>query len=376
MAGIYLHIPFCKQACNYCDFHFSTSLKMKASFVDALLTEIELRKSVFDQQTINSIYFGGGTPSLLSEEDLTRIFETLFTSFRVSPLAEITLEANPDDLLPEKIQVLKNTPINRLSIGVQSFRDEDLRFMKRAHNAKEALNSIKSCKQAGFTNLTIDLIYGTPGMDTSAWLENLNIAFDLDIPHISSYALTVEPNTELHHQILHQKVSNLDENQSAAQFELLTSQMKRNGYEQYEISNFCKPGAYSKHNSSYWKKDMYLGLGPSAHSFYDNKRLWNVSNNTKYVKSLAQSLLPLQEEVLSLEDRYNEYVMTSLRTKWGCSIAEIETNFSSELAAYFRNEIEQYVSTENVLVKKEVYYLSEKGKLLADKIASDLFKVT
>ena len=376
MAGIYLHIPFCKQACNYCDFHFSTSLKMKASFVDALLTEIELRKSVFDQQTINSIYFGGGTPSLLSEEDLTRIFETLFTSFRVSPLAEITLEANPDDLSPEKIKVLKNTPINRLSIGVQSFRDEDLRFMKRAHNAKEALSSIKSCKQAGFTNLTIDLIYGTPGMDTSAWLENLNIAFDLDIPHISSYALTVEPNTELHHQILHQKVSNVDENQSAAQFEILTSQMKRNGYEQYEISSFCKPGAYSKHNSSYWKKDMYLGLGPSAHSFYDNKRLWNVSNNTKYVKSLAQNLLPLQEEVLSLEDRYNEYVMTSLRTKWGCSIAEIENNFSSELAVYFRNEIELYVSTENVLVKKEVYYLSEKGKLLADKIASDLFKVT
>ena len=376
MAGIYLHIPFCKQACNYCDFHFSTSLKMKASFVDALLTEIELRKSVFDQQTINSIYFGGGTPSLLSEEDLTRIFETLFTSFRVSPLAEITLEANPDDLSPEKIKVLKNTPINRLSIGIQSFRDEDLRFMKRAHNAKEALSSIKSCKQAGFTNLSVDLIYGTPGMDTSAWLENLNIAFDLDIPHISSYALTVEPNTELHHQILHQKVSNVDENQSAAQFELLTSQMKRNGYEQYEISNFCKPGAYSKHNSSYWKKDMYLGLGPSAHSFYDNKRLWNVSNNTKYVKSLAQNLLPLQEEVLSLEDRYNEYVMTSLRTKWGCSIAEIETNFSSELAAYFRNEIELYISTQNVLVKNEVYYLSEKGKLLADKIASDLFKVT
>jgi oxygen-independent coproporphyrinogen-3 oxidase len=248
--------------------------------------------------------------------------------------------------------------------------------MKRAHNAKEALSSIKNCKQAGFTNLTIDLIYGTPGMDSSAWLENLNIAFDLDIPHISSYALTVEPNTELHHQVLHQKVSNVDENQSAAQFEILTSQMKRNGYEQYEISNFCKPGAYSKHNSSYWKKDMYLGLGPSAHSFYDNKRLWNVSNNTKYVKSLAQNLLPLQEEVLSLEDRYNEYVMTSLRTKWGCSIAEIENNFSSELAVYFRNEIELYVSTENVLVKKEVYYLSEKGKLLADKIASDLFKVT
>lgn len=376
MAGIYLHIPFCKQACNYCDFHFSTSLKMKASFIDALLTEIALRKSVFEQQTINSIYFGGGTPSLLSEKDLNRIFETLFTSFRVSPMAEITLEANPDDLSPEKIKVLKNTPINRLSIGVQSFRDEDLRFMKRAHNAREALSSIKNSKQAGFTNLTIDLIYGTPGMDTSAWLENLNIAFALDIPHISCYALTVEPNTELHHQILHQKVSNVDEHQSAVQFELLTRQMKRNGYEQYEISNFCIPGAYSKHNSSYWKKNMYLGLGPSAHSFYDNKRLWNVSNNTTYVKSLAQNLLPLQEEVLSLEDRYNEYVMTSLRTKWGCSIAEIENNFSSELADYFRNEIELYVSSKNVLVKKEVYYLSEKGTLLADRIASDLFKVS
>lgn len=376
MAGVYLHIPFCKQACNYCDFHFSTSLKMKASFIDALLTEIALRKSVFEQQTINSIYFGGGTPSLLSEKDLNRIFDTLFTSFRVSPMAEITLEANPDDLSPEKIKVLKNTPINRLSIGVQSFRDEDLRFMKRAHNAREALSSIKNSKQAGFTNLTIDLIYGTPGMDTSAWLENLNIAFALDIPHISCYALTVEPNTELHHQILHQKVSNVDEHQSAVQFELLTRQMKRNGYEQYEISNFCIPGAYSKHNSSYWKKNMYLGLGPSAHSFFDNKRLWNVSNNTTYVKSLAQNLLPLQEEVLSLEDRYNEYVMTSLRTKWGCSIAEIENNFSSELADYFRNEIELYVSSKNVLVKKEVYYLSEKGTLLADRIASDLFKVS
>lgn len=376
MAGIYLHIPFCKQACNYCDFHFSTSLKMKASFIDALLTEIALRKSVFEQQTINSIYFGGGTPSLLSEKDLNRIFETLFTSFRVSPMAEITLEANPDDLSLEKIKVLKNTPINRLSIGVQSFRDEDLRFMKRAHNAREALSSIKNSKQAGFTNLTIDLIYGTPGMDTSAWLENLNIAFALDIPHISCYALTVEPNTELHHQILHQKVSNVDEHQSAVQFELLTRQMKRNGYEQYEISNFCIPGAYSKHNSSYWKKNMYLGLGPSSHSFYDNKRLWNVSNNTTYVKSLAQNLLPLKEEVLSLEDRYNEYVMTSLRTKWGCSIAEIENNFSSELADYFRNEIELYVSSKNVLVKKEVYYLSEKGTLLADRIASDLFKVS
>ena len=375
MAGIYIHIPFCKQACNYCDFHFSTTLKMKASFVDALLIEIDLRKTVFDQETIHSIYFGGGTPSLLSDLDLARIFDKIYSSFLVSPMAEVTLEANPDDLSRSKIVQLKNTPINRLSIGIQSFRDQDLKFMNRAHNSKEALNSIKMCKQEGFTNLSIDLIYGTPGMDNSAWLENLNTAFDLNIPHVSSYALTVEPKTQLHYQILNKTVPNVSENNSAEQFSVLMNQMSKNGYEHYEISNFCKPGAYSKHNSSYWKKDRYLGLGPSAHSFYDNKRLWNVSNNTQYIKSLKVNSLPLQEETLTLENRYNEYVMTSLRTIWGCSIPIIQKDFSNELAVYFRKEINEYVKENYVFVKNEVYYLSESGKLLADKITADLFKV-
>ena len=375
MAGIYIQIPFCKQACNYCDFHFSTTLKMKASFVDALLIEIDLRKTVFDQETIHSIYFGGGTPSLLSDLDLARIFDKIYSSFLVSPMAEVTLEANPDDLSRSKIVQLKNTPINRLSIGIQSFRDQDLKFMNRAHNSKEALNSIKMCKQEGFTNLSIDLIYGTPGMDNSAWLENLNTAFDLNIPHVSSYALTVEPKTQLHYQILNKTVPNVSENNSAEQFSVLMNQMSKNGYEHYEISNFCKPGAYSKHNSSYWKKDRYLGLGPSAHSFYDNKRLWNVSNNTQYIKSLKVNSLPLQEETLTLENRYNEYVMTSLRTIWGCSIPIIQKDFSNELAVYFRKEIDEYVKENYVFVKNEVYYLSESGKLLADKITADLFKV-
>ena len=375
MAGIYIHIPFCKQACNYCDFHFSTSMKMKGSFVAALLQEIELRKSVFETQTIESIYLGGGTPSILTKEELALIFEKLQHSFHISPTAEITLEANPDDLSFEKIQELKNTPINRLSIGIQSFREVDLQFMNRAHNATEALSSIKMCKKADFTNLTIDLIYGTPGLTNEAWLDNLKIAFYLGIPHISSYALTVEENTALHHQILNNKTPNVDEQQSAEQFEILMQMMNVNDFEQYEISNFCKDGAYSKHNSSYWKKDNYLGLGPSAHSFLGDKRLWNVSNNIKYIKSLEKGVLPLEEECLSLVDRYNEYVMTSLRTKWGCCVKSIESDYSSELANYFKEEIKIYLSQNHVTLNGTVYNLTASGKLLADRIASDLFKV-
>jgi len=375
MAGIYIHIPFCKQACNYCDFHFSTSLKMKSSFVDALLKEIDLRKSVFDTETIESIYLGGGTPSLLSAIELSRIFKKLYASFTISKDAEITLEANPDDLSFAKIQELKSSPVNRLSIGIQSFRDADLRFMNRAHTSSEALNSIKMCKEAGFNDLTIDLIYGTPGMDEKAWLENLHIAFELNIPHISSYALTVEEKTALHYQILKNKTPDVDEQQSALQFEILMAEMKKHGYEQYEISNFCKPNSYSRHNSSYWKKDNYLGLGPSAHSFLGYKRLWNVSNNAKYIKSIQIGELPLQEECLAVQDRYNEYIMTSLRTKWGCSLQVIENDFSLEFADYFKAEIKRYVAQENIRVEKEVYYLTQSGKLLADRIASDLFMV-
>lgn len=375
MAGIYIHIPFCKQACNYCDFHFSTSMRKKMDFINALLHEIDLRKSVFEGKIITSIYFGGGTPSLLEYGELQQIFTKLYASFSISKNAEITLEANPDDLSDEKVSSLKETPINRLSIGVQSFRDEDLKFMNRAHSAEEALTSINKCREEGFNNLTIDLIYGTPGMDDEAWKENLKIAFDLNIAHVSSYALTVEEKTALHSQILTKKVAAVDEQQSARQFEILMREMEKNGYEQYEISNFCKPNFYSRHNSSYWKKDLYLGFGPSAHSYIGKSRLWNINNNVKYINALKENKLPLKEEVLSLENRYNEYVMTSLRTKWGCCLKTIKKEFSKELASYFISEIERYIFAKHVFVEQDIYYLTKSGKLLADRIASDLFKV-
>jgi oxygen-independent coproporphyrinogen-3 oxidase len=350
-------------------------MKMKSSFVKALLQEIELRKGELAKETLSSIYIGGGTPSLLSSSELNAIFEKLKTCFTISVDAEITLEANPDDLTFDKIEDLKQSPINRLSIGVQSFRDEDLRFMNRAHSADEALKSIKMCQQAGFNKLSIDLIYGTPGMTNEDWRSILSTCFNLNVPHVSSYALTVEENTALYHQIAQYKTAPVSEKQSAEQFEILMQEMHKQGYEQYEISNFCKPNSYSRHNSSYWKKDHYLGLGPSAHSFIGNKRLWNVSNNVKYIKSLSDNILPIQEEELSVQDQYNEYVMTSLRTIWGCSMNYLTDNFSAELVHYFKEEVGKYLLSADVIELDGIYTLTSKGKLLADGIASDLFSV-
>ena len=373
MAGIYLHIPFCKQACNYCDFHFSTSMKMKVDFVQSIIQEIELRKDVFANEFISSIYFGGGTPSLLSKEELDTIFEKLYKSFKIDADVEITLEANPDDLTFEKIQELKDSLVNRLSIGVQSFRDEDLKYMNRAHTAIEALNSIKIAQDATFQNITIDLIYGTPGMSNEGWKNNLRKSFALNIPHISCYALTVEEKTPLYYQILNKNIGPVDEQQSADQFKILMDEMLRYGYEQYEISNFCKDNLYSKHNRSYWKKDQYLGLGPSAHSYFGNSRLWNVSNNVKYIKALSASKLPLVKENLNIQDMYNEYVMTSLRTKWGCSLIEIEKDYSMSFSHYFKAQIKSHEMNGYIIENKGVYTLSETGKLIADRITSDLF---
>ena len=375
MAGIYIHIPFCKQACNYCDFHFSTSMKMKVDFVKAIIKEIELRKDVFANKFISSIYFGGGTPSLLSKEELDMIFEKLYKSFTIDADAEITLEANPEDLNFDKILQLKDTPINRLSIGVQSFRDEDLKYMNRTHTAIEALNSIKVAQDLGFQNITIDLIYGTPGMSNEDWKYNLRKSFALNLPHISSYALTVEEKTPLYYQILKKNIDAVDEQQSANQFKILMDEMLSYGYEQYEISNFCKDNSYSRHNSSYWKKNHYLGLGPSAHSYFGNSRLWNVSNNVKYIKALSASRLPLSKENLNTQDMYNEYVMTSLRTKWGCSLIEIEKYYSRSYLNYFKVQIKGHEINGYIIENKGVYTLSEKGKLIADRITSDLFVI-
>ena len=373
MAGIYIHIPFCKKACTYCDFHFSTSLKMKADFVDALIKEIDIRKGVFSKVEVSTIYFGGGTPSLLTRQELHIIFEKLFDSFNISENAEITLEANPDDLSFDKIAEIKDSPINRLSIGVQSFCDNDLKFMNRVHCGDDAYQSIVMAQEVGFLNITIDLIYGTPGLTDHAWIKNLHKSFELNIPHISSYALTVEEKTVLHQQINSKKIAPISEEQSARQFEILMREMSENGYEQYEISNFCKPNGYSRHNSAYWSKDNYLGLGPSAHSFLGNSRLWNVSNNATYIKSLSSDILPLELEVLSERDRYNEYVMTSRRTKWGCQVSQMEADFSKTINDGFKSEIQKHIQNGLVTEDKGVFRLSNAGMLLADRISADLF---
>jgi oxygen-independent coproporphyrinogen-3 oxidase len=373
MAGIYIHIPFCKQACHYCNFHFSTSLKYKSDMIAAILKEIDLQKDYLGGEKIETIYFGGGTPSLLSKEDLDLIFDKIYSTHSVSGMPEITLEANPDDLTLDKLKELKETSINRLSIGIQSFSEEDLKFMNRAHNAMEAENCLKFAQDLGFENLTIDLIYGSPTTSDIQWSKNLETVFQYQIPHISCYCLTVEPTTALAHFVKVGKAKPVDENQAARQFEMLIQSMSLNEYEHYEISNFAKKGWYSKHNSSYWKGAKYLGLGPSAHSFDGSSRQWNVANNAHYIKALNNKVLNFEKEIISPETRYNEYVMTSLRTSWGCDSKEL-LKIGEKYERFFLKNVSQYIETKLVEEKgNQVYILTKKGKLLADNIAMELF---
>lgn len=374
MAGIYIHIPFCKQACNYCDFHFSTSLQNKSLFLDALKKEIVMQKKYLNSEVVSTIYFGGGTPSILSQKELLEIFHSLEQNFEISLDAEITLEANPDDLTEEKIKELRETPINRLSIGIQSFYDDDLKLMNRAHTSEEAVSAVKYAQANGFDNITIDLIYGIPTLSHHNWRNNLQIAFALNVRHISAYCLTVEPRTALAHQVKKGLVKNVEEQHSSEQFEIMLDAMHKNDFIQYEISNFCKEGAYSKHNSNYWLKENYLGLGPSAHSFNGSSRQWNISNNPVYIKSIEEGGLNFEKEELSVDQRYNEYVLTSLRTIWGLDLNYLEQNFGKEYLSHCLKEVSQYIKSENVLNEENKLYLSDKGKLIADKISSDLFK--
>ncbi|MCW3105358.1 MAG: putative oxygen-independent coproporphyrinogen oxidase [Bacteroidetes bacterium] len=374
MAGIYIHIPFCKQACNYCDFHFSTSLKNKDAFLDALKKEIAIQKDYFGGEEVSTIYFGGGTPSMLDPQELMGIFETLHTHFNIAGDAEITLEANPDDLTEKRIIQLKHTPVNRFSIGIQSFYGEDLKLMNRAHNSTEALDAVRYAQDHGFENITIDLIYGIPTLTEHKWRNNLQIALSLDIRHISAYCLTVEPKTSLAHAVKAGTIKNVDEEQSARHFEIMLEGMKKNGFVQYEISNFCKDGFYSRHNSNYWLKEKYLGLGPSAHSYNGTTRQWNVSNNALYIRSLEKGELHFEQEELTPAQRYNEYVLTSLRTMWGTSLDHISRSFGDELLQNCLAEAEKYIRSGDLLTKENKLFLTDKGKLIADRIASDLFK--
>ena len=379
MAGIYIHIPFCKQACHYCDFHFSTVLKNKEALLQAIHKEIELQKNYFDstgeKTTISTIYFGGGTPSLLSQTELMRIFEKLNRHFIIEPNAEITLEANPDDLTIQKIKELKGTPINRFSIGIQSFQDEDLKLMNRAHNSQEALTAVKASQDSGFENITIDLIYGIPTLTDAKWRLNLDTAFGLDVRHISSYCLTVEQGTALSHLVKEGKVQNVDEHQSAGQFEMMLEEMDKHNFVQYEISNFCKDNYFSKHNSNYWLKKPYLGIGPSAHSYDGNNRQSNISNNALYIQSLEKGELNFEKEILTKTQQYNEYVLISLRTMWGTDLEYIKTKMGNDYLYHCLAEADRFISSKELRKEDNKLFLTDQGKLFADRIAGGLFRV-
>lgn len=382
MPGIYLHIPFCKQACHYCNFHFSTSLKYKGELVQAMLRELELRKDYLVEKELDSIYFGGGTPSLLTEAELMLFFENIRKYFTLKPGAEITLEANPDDITPEKLQSLRHTPVNRLSIGIQSFHEEDLRFFNRAHSASEARACLARALDAGFNDLTIDLIFGSPTTTDERWAENLDLAFSYDIPHISCYALTVEERTALAHFIKTGKAPAVEEDKAARQYEHLMAEMATHGYIQYEISNFAKPGRFAVHNSNYWRGEPYLGLGPSAHSFNGESRQWNVANNTKYIRLLTNEtgfenlprLAPglFEIEQLTPVDRYNEYVMTGLRTIWGVELSRLR-QIGPEFETYFLQNVQVFIEEGKADRVEDTVLLTDAGKFLADGIAAELF---
>ncbi|MFM9948032.1 MAG: radical SAM family heme chaperone HemW [Saprospiraceae bacterium] len=378
MPGIYLHIPFCKQACHYCNFHFSTSLGQKEVLLNALLRELELRRDYLGDVTIQTLYLGGGTPSLLEATELNRLFEHIYRLYRVAPDAEVTLEANPDDLTEAKIAALRQTPVNRLSIGIQSFADADLQFMNRAHNSGEAQRCIEMALKAGFHDLSLDLIYGTPGMSDQQWATNIETVLAFDVPHLSCYCLTVEPQTALDHFVKKGKARPVDDAQAARQLEYLMQRLETAGYEHYEISNFAKPGRYSRHNTNYWTGEPYLGAGPSAHSFNGVSRQWNVANNARYIRALEPERPDwdalFEKETLTPEQRYNEYVMTSLRTQWGCDLARIRA-IDAGFEAYFLNEVTPFLEDGSVRRSDEVFFLTQKGKFVGDYVASELFFV-
>ena len=372
MAGLYFHIPFCRKACHYCNFHFSTSLRQKPAMVDALIRELTLRVDYLPQRQLDSVYLGGGTPSLLSAADLQRLFAAVHQYYQITPEAEITLEANPDDLNAEVLAQLADSPINRLSIGIQSFSEADLRYMNRAHNATEAHRCIELAQAAGFTDLTIDLIYGSPTTSDAQWAQNLDTALAFGIPHLSCYALTVEPNTALDHFIRKGKAAPVEEDKAARHFEHLQDITAAAGYLHYEISNFALPDRFARHNTAYWQGVPYLGIGPSAHSFDGQSRQWNRAHNAQYLQALARDEVPFEREELSIPQRYNEYLLTGLRTMWGVQLDKI-TQLGTDYREHFLRQCQTFLTEGLLLETAGAYRLSAAGKLLADRIALALF---
>jgi len=392
MSGIYIHIPFCKQACHYCDFHFSTSLKKRDELVLALAKELEMRKDEFKKITVETIYFGGGTPSLLTIKELDFLIKQVYTHYKVSEAPEITIEANPDDVMLASqgnsnvtlsevevskksiFSLYKNIGINRLSIGIQSFFEKDLKLMNRAHNSEEA----KSCLEEAtrhFDNISIDLIYGIPGLSNTEWQHNIEIALSYGISHISSYALTVEPKTALERFIKKGLIKNVDDDLAHEQFHMLVDTLEAHGFVHYELSNFGKEQFFSRNNSAYWQGKPYIGIGPSAHSFSGNERSWNIRNNSKYITAIEAGTFPKETEILSITDSYNEYVMTGLRTVWGVSLQKVETNYGLDYKNYLLQQSQTFIHQQLLYIEDETLLVTKKGKFLSDGIASSLFKL-
>lgn len=372
MAGIYIHIPFCKQACHYCDFHFSTSMKKKDEMVSAIAKEIAMRKEELDNETIETIYFGGGTPSVLTNSEIDFILKAVYNNFQVISNPEITLEANPDDLSLERIKQLAESPINRLSIGIQSFFEDDLKMMNRAHNSIEAEMCLaESVKH--FDNISIDLIYGIPGMSNERWLQNVEKALSFGVPHISSYALTVETKTALHKFVQSGAIPQPSDEAAQEHFHLLIDKLEENGFVHYELSNFGKEGYFSKNNTAYWLGKKYLGIGPSAHSYNGSTRSWNINNNALYLKAIEAGELASESEKLTSADRYNEYVMTGLRTIWGVSVSRVEAEFGKQYSTHLMKEADKFIDRGKLIVQDGILKTTKEGKFLADGIASDLF---
>jgi oxygen-independent coproporphyrinogen-3 oxidase len=375
MAGIYIHIPFCKKACTYCDFHFSTSMKYMDEMVDAICAELILKKERLAGAQVGSIYFGGGTPSVLTAAALHKIFNTITQHFTVAHDAEITLEANPDDLDAKKIAELRQLPVNRFSIGIQSFFNEDLIWMNRAHNATEAETCVKRSQDAGFENLSIDLIYGYPLLTNEKWQSNIQKALQLESPHISAYSLTVEPRTALASAIKRGKQVPLNDEQSADQFEILINKTAACGFEHYEISNFAKPGKYAVHNTNYWRGVPYLGIGPSAHGFDGSNRYLNIANNAQYLTALSNGKLAETVEELDQYDRFNEYMMTALRTMWGVDLNKIKNQYGPAYLQDTMKNIQPFMERNWLQLDADTLKLTHDGKYFADYIASELFLI-
>ena len=373
MTGIYIHIPYCKQACHYCNFHFSTSLKNKESVIESMIKEIQVKSNGYDD-LVDTIYFGGGTPSFLEIFEINKLIVSVFKNFKISLNPEITLEANPDDLNDYKLKELSKSKINRLSIGVQSFKENDLKIMNRSHSSKDSNQCIESAKKY-FDNISIDLIYGMPGSDLKSWNYNLNLAISLNLNHISAYALTVEPNTALDRFVKKDIIKPLEEDLVFEQYELMYEKLLDNEYINYELSSFAKESYFSKNNTAYWLRKKYIGIGPAAHSFDGINRSWNVSNNNLYIKAIKNNKMFFEKEKLSIVDQYNEYIMTGLRTIWGISLKYLTDNFGIKYRNHFINKSQKFIVSNHLILNDDIVKTTIKGKFLSDGIASELFLI-